>query len=93
MIADPLGHPSRQAELRAFLASGANVAITHQDLDNTPPKAAHHFMLIVKDPDGVWRNVDHTSSAFRRRGAITDFNRVFRIDVDAGLIAKARAAQ
>ncbi|MEO8689900.1 MAG: hypothetical protein ABI611_17010 [Solirubrobacteraceae bacterium] len=93
VVADAIGHPSRQAELRAFLASGANVAITHQDLDNTPPVAAHHFMLIVKDDDGVWRNVDHTSSSFRRRGAITDFNRVFRIDVDAGLIAKARAAQ
>jgi len=86
-----LGDSSRRAELEAFLASDANVAITHQDLDHDPPVAPHHFMLIVKGPDGVWRNMDHTSSSFRRRGAITDWNRVFRIEVDAALIAQARA--
>ena len=88
---DSLAHPSRAEELRTFLASGANVALSHQDLENTPPVAAHHFMLIVKGPDGVWRNMDHTSSSFRRRGAITDWSRVFRVEADATLVAEAKA--
>ena len=65
-VAEAIGDPSRRAELEAFLASDHNVAITHQDLDNTPPVAPHHFMLIVKGPNGIWRNMDHTSSSFRR---------------------------
>jgi hypothetical protein len=90
-VAEAIGDPSRRAELEAFLAGDHNVAITHQDLNHTPPVAPHHFMLIVKGPDGVWRNMDHTSTSFRRRGAITDWNRVFRIEVDAALIAQARS--
>ena len=53
--------------------------------------AAHHFMLIVKGPDSVWRNMDHTSSSFRRRAAITDWSRVFRVEADATLVAEAKA--
>ena len=86
----PIGHISRRTELNTFLASEINLAITHQDLKNDPPKKAHHFMLIIKDENGNWRNLDHTSSSYQRRGAFTDWNRVFRIDADAALLAEAR---
>ena len=91
VIADPIGHPSRRDELRAFLASSADVALSHQDFENTPPRKAHHFLLIVKGPDGIWRNMDHVTDSYRRRGGITDWNRVFRIEADAALIAQAKA--
>ena len=83
--ADPMTHESRRAELDAFLKSGANVALTHQDLKEPPSGKPHHFLFIVK-VDGVWRNIDHTSSSFLRRGSITDWNRVYRIEVDASLM-------
>ena len=83
--AKPIGDPSRSDQLRQFLASGANVALSHQDLANTPPKGPHHFLPIVRGDDGVWRNMDHTSSAFARRGGITDWGRVFQIEVDEDL--------
>jgi hypothetical protein len=86
-----LGDPSRRQDLQAFLASDATVAIAHQDFDHTPPVAPHHFILIVKDEQGVWRNIDQTSSEFRRRGGITDWNRVYDVAVDADLLAAARA--
>ena len=83
--ADPMTHESRRAELDAFLKSGANVALTHQDLKEPASGKPHHFLFIVK-VDGVWRNIDHTSSSFLRRGSITDWNRVYRIEVDASLM-------
>jgi hypothetical protein len=86
----PLGNVSRKAELDAFLASSANIAISHQDFMNEPPKAPHHFLLIVKGDDGVWHNLDHTSHAPARRGGVTDWNRVFDIRVDAALIQEAK---
>jgi hypothetical protein len=90
--AKPIGDPSRSDQLRQFLASGANVALSHQDLANTPPKGPHHFLPIVRGDDGVWRNMDHTSSAFARRGGITDWGRVFQIEVDEDLYKQARSA-
>jgi hypothetical protein len=84
----PIGDPSRQDQLRAFLASGANVALSWQDFKHTPPEKPHHFIPIVKDDHGVWRNMDQTSSEFRRRGGITDWGRVYRIDVDKALYQK-----
>ena len=90
--AKPIGDPSRSDQLRQFLASDANVALSHQDLTNTPPKGPHHFLPIVRGDDGVWRNMDHTSSAFARRGAITDWGRVFQLEVDEDLYKKARSA-
>ena len=86
--ADPMTHESRRAELDAFLKSGANVALTHQDLKEPASGKPHHFLFIVK-VDGVWRNIDHTSSSFLRRGSITDWNRVYRIEVDASLMRAA----
>lgn len=90
--AKPLGDPSRSDQLRTFLASDANVALSHQDLANTPPKGAHHFLPIVRGDDGVWRNMDHTSSSFARRGGITDWGRVFQLEVDEDLYKKAKSA-
>jgi hypothetical protein len=91
--AKPIGDPSRSDQLRQFLASDANIALSHQDLANTPPKGPHHFLPIVRGDDGVWRNMDHTSSAFTRRGGITDWGRVFQLEVDADLYKKARSAK
>ena len=85
---DPMTHPSRRAELDAFLRSGVNVALSHQDLQEPPKGEPHHFLFIVK-VDGVWRNMDHTASSFLRRGAMTDWNRVYRVEVDASLMRAA----
>jgi hypothetical protein len=57
-----------------LLRSNAKVAIT--GIDGRPPK---HFMLIVKGEDGIWRNMDHTSPSYERRGAPTNWNRVTTI--------------
>lgn len=84
-----VGDPSRRSELDTFLASGANVALSHQDLDGNPPSKPHHFLLIVKGDDGTWRNLDHTSSKYRHRGGPTDWQRVFKLTVDKGLIDQA----
>lgn len=86
-----LGDPRRAGELREVLASDANLAISHQDLNNTPPKQPHHFLLIIRDAGGTWRNMDHTSSSLRRRGGETDWTRVFGLAADEAAIEQARA--
>jgi hypothetical protein len=89
-VIDRMTHSTRRAELDAFLASGANVALTWQDLKNPMPREPHHFLLIVKGPDGVWRNLDHVTTDWRRRGAMTEWDRVFRIETDRRLIEEAK---
>jgi hypothetical protein len=86
-----MSDPTRREELEELLASDVNVAISHQDLANTPPVKAHHFLLIVKDDTGAWRNLDHTSTSYQRRGGLTDWGRVFRVDVDDAMIKAAKA--
>jgi hypothetical protein len=88
----PLADPRRREELEAFLASGVNVAVSHQDFAHTPPSSPHHFLLIVKDDRGAWRNMDHTSNSYQRRGGLTDWGRVYRVDADAAM-QQAAAAQ
>jgi hypothetical protein len=86
----PVSDPTRSAELNAFLASDANVAVAHMD-DKVPAVGAPtHFMLIVKDSKGVWRNADHTSVEYWRRGGITDWSRVYRVDVDKAILEEAK---
>ncbi len=90
--AKPIGDPSRHDQLRTFLACDARAALTYQDFDNPTPTEGTHFIPIVRGDDGIWRNMDQTSSSFRRRGGITDWNRVYRIAVDKTQYEKARAS-
>jgi hypothetical protein len=90
IVPEPVSHPSRRGELTAFLASGANVALTWQDFNSEKINDPHHFLLIVKGPDGVWRNMDHVTTEWRRRGAMTEWHRVFRIETDRRLIDEAK---
>ncbi len=85
-----LGHPSRRAELKEFLSGSANLAITHQDFDHTPPVIPGHFLLIVNDANKTWRNMDHTNTSYRNRGGETDWSRVFYIGSDASAAAEAK---
>jgi hypothetical protein len=85
-----LGQPSRRAELNEFLSSSARLAITYQDVDHTPPVRPGHFLLIVNDVRKTWRNMDHTSTSYRRRGGETDWLRVFSIASDAAAANEAK---
>ena len=95
IVPNPVTHASRRGELTAFLASDANVALTWQDLKTPIPQTPHHFLLIVKGPDGVWRNMDHVTTEWSRRGAMTEWDRVFRIETDRALndAAKRKLAE
>jgi hypothetical protein len=77
---DNKGKPLTPGQISKFLRTNANLAISHQDIDGKG--YAHHFMLIVKDNEGIWRNMDHTDSRFFHRGGETDFSRVYRINYD-----------
>ncbi len=78
----------RPGELDRFLVSNVHTAISWQDTDNDGKP--NHWFLIVKDPEGRWRNADHTSSQLARRGNETDFGNVYGLAYDA---AAQQAAQ
>jgi len=71
----PVSAQSRKNKLREFLGSGVRIANSWQDTrgDGKP----NHFLLIAKDKNGVWRNMDHTSRNPERRGGYTNWDRVY----------------
>jgi hypothetical protein len=83
----PITHPSRRKEFETFLNSGVRLAISHQDVKGNG--APGHFHLIIKDKNGVWRNIDHTSVSFERRGGATNFNKVYAVVFDKAALEAA----
>jgi len=66
----PVSAKSRKNKLREFLGSGVRLANSWQNPrgDGKP----NHFLLIAKDKNGVWRNMDHTYRSPERRGGYTN---------------------
>jgi hypothetical protein len=84
----PITHRTRQNEYAIFRASGVRIAISWQHIPGGKA-GPHHFLLIIKDRDGVWRNMDHTSERFDRRGGPTDFKQVYGLNANKDELDKA----
>lgn len=82
------GSPVSQDDWKAFDQSGVKLAISFQSTGGN--KAPNHFLLIVKDKEGIWRNMDHTSTSFERRGGKTDPKKVYGLYFDENALREAR---
>jgi len=80
--------PISESDWRAFDQSDVKLAISFQSTGNN--KSPNHFFLIIKDAKGVWRNMDHTSQDFERRGGKTDPKKVYGLYFDESALREAR---
>ena len=67
---------------RKLNKSGEHVAIGYQDTRKSG--RPNHFFLIVRDKNGVWRNMDHTSNQFDRREDMVKWDKVHSVDFIGG---------
>lgn len=79
--------PISEEDWKAFDYSGVNIAISYQRTGQDP--VPNHFLIIVR-ANGVWRNMDHTSTSPERRGGKTDPKKVYQLYFDEESLRKAR---